>query len=82
MFLFYSTHKHPRQKTKPSPFRPVVKERRAIVKRFLPGELSNVHLRKDDGNGNSEQHTGLNEKGYFLFRDIISNIAPALKNLN
>jgi hypothetical protein len=53
-----------------------------VVKKYLPEEGTDVYLNKNQGDGNTQEQAGISENGFSLFKDVISGVAPALKNFN
>ncbi|HTI60370.1 hypothetical protein [Mucilaginibacter sp.] len=82
ILLFYYTHKGSASIAKPGQVRPMVKDGGPLVKKYLPEEGTDVYLNKNQGDGDKQEQTGLNESGFSLFKDVISGVAPALKNFN
>jgi hypothetical protein len=80
IFIFYYTHKDAGHSTKPAQIRPMVKGNGPMVKKSLPAGGAGVYLSKNQNNGNSEEQTGLNKNGFSFFRDVITHVAPALRN--
>lgn len=89
VLIFYYTHKDTGNNTKPVQIRPVVKSSQPVVKKSLPADAVDVYLSKNQKNENKNQknedkqeQAGLNENGFSFFKDVITHISPALKNLN
>lgn len=80
MYVFYFTH-HTPHNTRPAMTRPVVKEIKPVVKRFLPGQPPAVPLDKNYNHENDPRQTRLNKTGFSFFEDVICHIAPLLKNI-
>ena len=60
---------------------PMVKDMKPVVKRFLLQRPETVPLNKNNDNEKLLQQTGITERGFSLFRDVIGHLAPALKNV-
>ena len=81
MFIFYSNHRRSALRTKPALVRPVVRGNKPMVKKTLPVDATDVYLSKNQNHDNKQDQIGLRENGFSFFKDVISHIAPALKNL-
>ncbi|HVS92716.1 MAG TPA: hypothetical protein VHE59_11815 [Mucilaginibacter sp.] len=77
MFYVY-TH---RSINKSSPASPAVKEMRPVVKRISPAGLPAVPLDKNQNDGKELLQSRLTKSGFSFFGDVLSRIAPVLKNI-
>ena len=60
---------------------PVIKEKRPVVKTFSPAKAAIVYLNKKYNDENKEVQTPQQENGFSFFKDVMADIAPALKYL-
>jgi len=80
MYVFYCAH-HSAHVKRPPITRPMVKEMRPVVKRFLPAQPPAFYLDKNHNHEKDPQQTRLNKTGFSFFGDVICHIAPLLKNI-
>jgi hypothetical protein len=81
MFIYRSTQRQIHLVQKPALIRPVVKAMKPVVKRFLSDKPADVPLYKHQENENLLRQTGLTEKSFSFFSDVICHIVPVLKNV-
>jgi len=82
VLLFYYTHKGSAGISKPGQVRPMVKSSKPVVKKYLPAEVTDVYLNKNQNDGNTQEQAGISQSRFSFFKDVISGVAPALKNFN
>lgn len=80
-FIYIFTQKHAGQNSNPVLHVPVIKEKRPVVKRFSPVKSAIVSLNKKYDDGNKEEQTPEQENRFSFLKDVIANIAPAMKYL-
>jgi hypothetical protein len=79
MLVYRYTQKSNHPASKPALAQPFVKAGEPVVKRFLSDSSAYVPLNKNQNDEKMSRQTGLNEKGFSFFRDVISHITPVLK---
>lgn len=80
MLVYRYTQKSIRQDDKAALNRPFVKTAEPVVKRFSPDSVTTVPLNKNQDDENISGQTGLIERNFSFFRDVLSQLAPVLKN--
>ncbi|MBS1532855.1 MAG: hypothetical protein JSU01_21305 [Bacteroidetes bacterium] len=79
MYVFYVTQQHPRPQSQKHP---VVKELKPVVKTISPARVPYVPLGKNNTQHEKELlQARLTIDGFSFFRDVLSRIAPVLKNV-
>lgn len=81
MLVYHATQKRIHAVQKPASSRPMVKAERPLVKRFSPDKPVAVPLDKNNSDENVLRQTRLTERSFSLFRNVIGNIVPVLKNI-
>jgi hypothetical protein len=79
-FIYIFTQKHSGSSTYPAPHAPFIKEKRPVVKRFSPAKSAVVSLDKKYGGENKAEQTPEQENEFLFLKDVIANIAPAMKH--
>jgi hypothetical protein len=80
-YVYIFTQKQAGQPPNPAPHAPVIKEKRPVVKRFSPAKAAIVYLNKKHVDGKKEEQTAQPETGFSFFKDVMADIAPALRYL-